>query len=123
MVLAHRLMAGRPREWVLRRVADRSDGKCDVGAARQGFSSLFRGRCHTITRSRDGRRALHKGFQDSVVDRAARADARNSELTAGDEERPFPPNAPIGSPMIGERHFWPMWAPARSIRHCSPSCR
>ena len=35
-----------------------------------------------------GRRALHKGFQDSVVSAAARADARNGTRDRDDSERP-----------------------------------
>ena len=69
-----------------------------------------------------GRRALHKGFQDSIVSAAAHADARNGARDRDDDERPSSESAQSGSRTTGVRPFWRMWARARLIRRCSLFC-
>ena len=88
VILAHRLMvAGRANGLY---VALPTEATANAMWERLGssFRLLFAADATPSLALAHGRRALHKGFQDSVVDRAARADARNSELTAGDKERP-----------------------------------
>ena len=88
VILAHRLMvAGRANGLY---VALPTEATANAMWERLGssFRRLFAADATPSLVLAHGRRALHKGFQDSVVDRAARADARNGELTAGDQERP-----------------------------------
>ena len=88
MVLAHRLMvAGRANGLY---VALPTEATANAMWERLGgiFRCLFAADATPSLVLAHGRRALHKGFQDSVVDRAARADARNGAIAAGDTERP-----------------------------------
>ena len=88
VILAHRLMvAGRANGLY---VALPTEATANAMWERLGssFRRLFAADATPSLVLAHGRRALHKGFQDSVVDRAARADARNGELTAGEKERP-----------------------------------
>jgi CRISPR-associated endonuclease/helicase Cas3 len=88
VILAHRLMvAGRANGLY---VALPTEATANAMWERLGssFRRLFAPDATPSLVLAHGRRALHKGFQDSVVDHAARADARNGELTAGDKERP-----------------------------------
>ena len=88
LILAHRLMmAGRANGLY---VALPTEATANAMWERLGgvFRRLFATDATPSLVLAHGRRALHKGFQDSVVDRAADADARNGAAGAGDQERP-----------------------------------
>jgi CRISPR-associated endonuclease/helicase Cas3 len=89
MVLAHRLMAAGGRATGLY-VALPTEATANAMWERLGsvFRRLFAPDATPSLVLAHGRRALHKGFQDSVVDPAARLDARNGAIVAGDQERP-----------------------------------
>jgi CRISPR-associated endonuclease/helicase Cas3 len=86
MILAHRLMAAGCANGFF--VALPTEATANAMWERLGgiFRRLFAANGQPSLVLAHGRRALHKGFQDSVVDYAAQADARNG--VAGDGERP-----------------------------------
>jgi CRISPR-associated endonuclease/helicase Cas3 len=87
MILAHRLMAAGCANGFY--VALPTEATANAMWERLGgvFRRLFAADAAPSLVLAHGRRALHKGFQDSVVDHAAQADARNG-AAAGDGERP-----------------------------------
>ena len=88
LTLAHRLMAmGRANGLY---IALPTEATANAMYARLGvsFRRLFAAEASPSLVLAHGRRALHKGFQDSVVDAASRASARNGTRGNGGGERP-----------------------------------
>lgn len=86
MIAAHRLMAAGRANGLY--IALPTEATANAMWERLGgvFRRFFAADARPSLVLAQGRRALHQGFQDSVVDRAGQANARNG--AAGDKERP-----------------------------------
>jgi CRISPR-associated endonuclease/helicase Cas3 len=88
LTFAHRLMAAGRANGLY--VALPTEATANAMYARLGeaFRRLFTADAVPSLVLAHGRRALHRGFQDSVVNKAARAEARNNASGSDDDERP-----------------------------------
>jgi CRISPR-associated endonuclease/helicase Cas3 len=88
LTLAHRLMATARATGLY--VALPTEATANAMYARLGasFRRLFTAEASPSLVLAHGHRALHEGFQDSVVDTASRALARNGSRDSGGDERP-----------------------------------
>jgi CRISPR-associated endonuclease/helicase Cas3 len=88
LTLAHRLMALSRANGLY--VALPTEATANAMYARLGvsFRRLFKGGAAPSLVLAHGRRALHEGFRDSVVDAASRAQARNGPRGGDGDERP-----------------------------------
>ena len=104
LTLAHRLMALSRATGLY--VALPTEATANAMYARLGlsFRRLFTNDAAPSLVLSHGRRALHQGFQASVVDAASRAEARTVVAVAMAMNAHRPRNVPTGSPTIDARH-------------------